>query len=140
MAAADARDLETVHNLGAQQVIDYRRVRFEDAVNGIDAVIDLVGGEIQARSFAVLKPGGILVSAVSRPDQEVATRYGVRALFFLVNVTTAHLTQIAAMIDTGELAVNVGTILPLAQARRAHEMLEGSRPRPRGKIVLSVGE
>jgi NADPH:quinone reductase-like Zn-dependent oxidoreductase len=64
----------------------------------------------------------------------------VRALFFLVNVTTAHLTQIAAMIDAGELAVNVGAVLPLADARVAHEMLEGSRPRPRGKIVLSVGE
>jgi NADPH:quinone reductase-like Zn-dependent oxidoreductase len=62
------------------------------------------------------------------------------ALFFLVNVTTAHLTQIAAMIDAGDLAVNVGTILPLADARVAHEMLEGLRSRPRGKIVLSVGE
>jgi NADPH:quinone reductase-like Zn-dependent oxidoreductase len=109
-------------------------------VNSVDAVIDLVGGEVPARSFAVLRPGGILVSAVSEPDQEVATRHGVRALFFLVNVTTAHLTQIAAMIDAGDLAVNVGTILPLADARVAHEMLEGSRSRPRGKIVLSVGE
>ena len=109
-------------------------------MNGIDAVIDLVGGEIQTRSFAILKPGGILVSAVSKPDQEVAARHGVRALFFLVNVTTAHLTQIAAMIDAGNLAVNVGTVLPLADARVVHDMLEGIRPRSRGKIVLSVGE
>jgi hypothetical protein len=62
----------------------------------------------------------------------------VRALFFLVNVTTAHLTRIAAMIDAGGLAVNA--ILPLADARVAHEMLEGIRPRSGGKIVLSVGE
>ena len=94
------------------------RVAVRDTVNGIDAVIDLVGGEIQTRSSAILKPGGILVSAVSKPDQEVAARHGVRALFFLVNVTTAHLTQIAAMIDAGNLAVNVGTVLPLADARR----------------------
>jgi NADPH:quinone reductase-like Zn-dependent oxidoreductase len=140
IATADARDVEAVHGLGAQEVVDYRAVRFEDAVNSVDAVIDLVGGEVQARSFAVLRPGGILVSAVSKPDQEAATRHGVRALFFLVNVTTAHLTQIAAMIDAGDLAVNVGTVLPLADARVAHEMLEGSRSRPRGKIVLSVGE
>ena len=109
-------------------------------MNSIDAVIDLVGGEVQARSFAVLRRGGILVSAVSKPDQEIATRHGVRALFFLVNVTTAHLTQIATMIDAGDLAVNIGAILPLADARVAHEMLEGSRSRPRGKIVLSAGE
>jgi NADPH:quinone reductase-like Zn-dependent oxidoreductase len=63
-----------------------------------------------------------------------------RALFFLVNVTTAHLARIAAMIDAGDLTVNVGAVLPLANARAAHEMLEGSRSRPRGKIVLSVGD
>jgi NADPH:quinone reductase-like Zn-dependent oxidoreductase len=138
--AADASDVEAAHGLGAQEVIDHRAVRFEDVVSGVDAVIDLVGGEVQARSFAVLRRGGILVSAVSKPDQEVATRHGVRALFFLVDVTTAHLTQIAAMIDAGDLTVNVGAVLPLADARVAHEMLEGSRSRPRGKIVLSVGE
>jgi NADPH:quinone reductase-like Zn-dependent oxidoreductase len=140
IATADSSDVAAVHDLGAQEVIDYRAVRFEDAVSGIDAVVDLVGGEVLARSFAVLRPGGILISAVSKPDQELATRHGVRALFFLVSVTTAHLTQIAAMIDAGDLAVNVGTILPLADARVAHEMLEGSRSKPRGKIVLSVGE
>ena len=140
IATANARDVEAVRTLGAHEVIDYRAVRFEDAANSIDAVIDLVGGEVQARSFAVLRPGGILVSAVSKPDQELATKHGVRALFFLVNVTTAHLTQIAAMIDAGHLAVNVIAILPLADARVVHEMLEGSRPRPRGKIVLSIGE
>ena len=109
IATADARDVEAVHGLGAQEVIDYRADPLEDAVNSIDAVIDLVGGEVQARSFAVLRPGGILVSAVSEPDQEIATRHGVRALFFLVNVTTAHLRRIAAMIDAGNLAVNVAT-------------------------------
>ena len=140
IATANARDLEAVRGLGAQQVIDYSAVRFEDAVSGVDAVVDLVGGEVQARSFAVLRPGGILVSAVSKPNQVTATRYGVRALFFLVNVTTAHLARIAAMVDAGDLTVNVGTVLPLAEARVAHEMLEGSRSRPSGKIVLNVAD
>jgi len=57
IATADARDVEAVHGLGAQEVIDHRAVRFEDAVSSVDAVIDLVGGEVQARSFAVLRPG-----------------------------------------------------------------------------------
>ena len=140
IATANARDVEAVRGLGAQEVIDYGAVRFEDAVSGIDAVIDLVGGEVQARSFAVLRPGGVLVSAVSMPDQEAATRHGVRALFFLVNVTAAHLARIAEMIDAGDLTVNVGAVLPLADARAAHEMLEGSRSRPRGKIVLNVAD
>jgi NADPH:quinone reductase-like Zn-dependent oxidoreductase len=138
IATAGARDFEAVRDLGAHDVIDDRSVRFEDAVSGIDAVVDLVGGEVQARSFAVLRPGGILVSAVSEPDQAVATRHGVRALFFLVNVTTAHLVRIAAMIEAGNLTARVGAVLPLADAREAHEMLEGTRSRPRGKIMLDV--
>ena len=77
---------------------------------------------------------------MSQPDQTAAGRQGVRALFFLVEVTTAHLARIAGMIDAGELTTNLGTVLPLADARIAHEMLEGLRPRSSGKIVLSVGE
>src|SRR5262249_49558079 len=77
VATADARDMQMLHGLGAHAVIDYRVARFEDAVDGVDAVIDLVGGEIQARSFAVLRPGGILVSAVSKPDQDLAVQHGV---------------------------------------------------------------
>jgi len=139
IATAGTGDVEIVRGLGADQVIDFKIARFEDAVRDIDVVIDLVGGETQERSFAVLKQGGMLVSAVSQPDQALAARHGVRALFFLVEVTTMHLTRIAEMIDAGELTVNVGTVLPFDDARVAHEMLEGVRPHPRGKIVLSAG-
>jgi NADPH:quinone reductase-like Zn-dependent oxidoreductase len=139
IATAGTGDVEIVRRLGADVVIDYKTQRFEDAVQDIDAVIDLVGGETQERSFAVLKRGGLLVSAVSKPDQALAEQHGVRALFFLVEVTTMHLTRLAEMIDAGELTVNVGKVLPFADARIAHEMLEGVCPHPRGKIVLSVG-
>jgi NADPH:quinone reductase-like Zn-dependent oxidoreductase len=139
IATAGTGDVEIVRALGADAVIDYKAARFEDVVRDVDAVIDLVGGETQERSFAVLKPGGLLVSAVSKPDQALAELHGVRALFFLVEVTTMHLTRIAEMIDAGELSVNVGTVLPFADARIAHEILEGLRPHPRGKIILNVG-
>ena len=138
IATAGTGDIETVRALGAGRVIDYKAVRFEDEVHDVDVVIDLVGGETQARSFAVLKPGGMLVSAVSQPDQALAERHGVKASFFLVEVTTLHLTRIAEMIDAGELRVNVGQIMPFTEARTAHEMLEGIRPHPRGKIVLGL--
>jgi NADPH:quinone reductase-like Zn-dependent oxidoreductase len=121
-------------------MLDFRATRFEDVVGDVDVVIDLVGGEVQARSFAVLKPGGALISAVSPPDQAIAATHGIRAAFFLVDVTTACLTHIAASIETGALVATVGAVLPLAAARVAHEMLEGQRPRPRGKIVLKVAE
>jgi len=137
IATAGAKDIETVRGLGADVVVDYRNRRFEDVAHDVDVVIDLVGGETQARSFAVLKRGGRLVSAVSKPDQALAAQYGVKAAFFLVEVTTMDLTRIAEMIDAGELTVNVGMVLPFADARVAHEMMEGARPNVRGKIVLT---
>jgi NADPH:quinone reductase-like Zn-dependent oxidoreductase len=118
---------------------DFRTQRFEEEVRGADAVIDLVGGETQKRSFQVLRRGGKLVSAVSRPDAQLAQSHGVDAAFFLVNVTSRHLAEIAGLIDDGKLRTRVGAVLPLADAREAHFMLEGLRPAPKGKIVLAVG-
>ncbi len=135
IATAAAGDFDYVRRLGADEVIDFRSVRFEDVAGPVDAVIDTVGGAVQERSFDILKPGG-LVSAVGQPDPVKAESQGVRALFFLVDVTTASLSRIAEMIDAGELTSSVGAVLPLAEARQAHEILERSRSRPRGKIVL----
>jgi NADPH:quinone reductase-like Zn-dependent oxidoreductase len=86
----------------------------------------------------VLKPGGRLISAVSKPNAQEAERRSVRAGFILVDVTTPALVKIATMVDEGKLSVAVGTVLPLDQLRVAHEMMEGMRPRPRGKIVLET--
>ena len=90
------------------------------------------------RSFQVLRPGGKLISAVSQPDQDRAKHHGVTAAFFLVEVTSERLRRIAELIDRGELNTHVGAILPLADAREAHMMLEGRRALPRGKIILNV--
>ncbi len=138
IATAAADDIDYVRRLGADEVIDFRSARFEDVAGSVDAVIDTVGAAVQERSFDVLKRGGVLVSSVSQPDPVKAERSGVRAVFFLVNVTAESLRRIAEMIDAGELMTAVGAVLPLAEARQAHEMLEGLRPRPRGKIVLRV--
>lgn len=139
VASASTGDISVVRNLGANTVIDYRTQRFEKQLRDADAVIDLVGGEAQVRSFQVLRRGGKLISAVSRPDQALAKRYGVEAAFFLVDVTSQYLTKIARFIDDGKLRTNVGAVLPLADAREAHLMLERVRPQPKGKIVLDVG-
>jgi NADPH:quinone reductase-like Zn-dependent oxidoreductase len=139
VATAGRDDLAYVRGLGADDVCDYRADRFEDHARDVDVVLDTVGGETQARSFAVLKRGGTLVSIVSEPDAGEATRRGVQASFLLVGVTTAHLERVAELIAAGRLTTRVGAVLPLAEARAAHEMLEGTRPRPSGKIVLRVG-
>jgi NADPH:quinone reductase-like Zn-dependent oxidoreductase len=139
IATVATDDIPFVRNLGANTAIDYRTQRFEEEVRDADAVIDLVGGETQKRSFQVLRRGGKLISAVSRPDQHLAQIHGVDAAFFLVNVTTQYLAEIGGLIDGGKLRTRVGAVLPLAGAREAHLMLERGLTHPKGKIVLTVG-
>ena len=136
-ATASSEDAPYVRSLGATTVIDYKTTRFEAAVPQIDAVIDTVGGDIRERSFGIIKPGGILVSVVSEPMPERHQSNDVRSVFFLAEVTTARLEKIADLFNQGELTARVGTVLPLEQARIAHEMLGGA-PHQRGKIVLNV--
>ncbi|HUL34907.1 MAG TPA: NADP-dependent oxidoreductase [Candidatus Eisenbacteria bacterium] len=136
IATASAQDVAYVKSLGADQVYDYRATPFETQVSGVDAVLDLVGGETRRRSFEVLKPGGSLVSAVSPiPPEEIPA--GIHATFFLVEVTTARLNALTQLFEQHHLSTRVGAVLPLDQVRAAHEMLAGA-PHPRGKIVLRV--
>ena len=139
VATAGTRDIASVRELGADEVIDYRATAFDDVVRDMDAVIDLVGGDVQARSLRVLRRGGRLVSAVSKPDQVAAQEVGVEAAFFLVEVTTERLDRIVGLIAAKQVSTKVGAILPLASARTAHEMLEGVRSSPGGKIILVPG-
>jgi NADPH:quinone reductase-like Zn-dependent oxidoreductase len=138
MATVATDDVSRAREIGADTIIDFQTQLFEKEVHDADAVIDLVGGETQERSFQVIRRGGKLISTVSRPDQSLAERYGVEAAFFLVDVKSRFLADIRDLIDNGVLRTNVGAVLPLNEAQDAHRMLEGALPRPKGKIVLSV--
>jgi NADPH:quinone reductase-like Zn-dependent oxidoreductase len=138
VATAAAVDIPRVRDLGANTTIDFETRHFEKEIRDVDAVIDLVGSEVQERSFEVLRRGGKLISAVAPPDQNLAQRFGIEAAFFLVQVASQRLAEIAGLIDSGKLETHVGAVLPLADARDAHLMLEHLRPQPKGKIVLST--
>jgi NADPH:quinone reductase-like Zn-dependent oxidoreductase len=138
VVTAGTDDLEYLRVLGADKVVDYQTQRFEDEIRDADAVLDLVGGDTQARSFQILRKGGMLISTVSKPDQSLATRHGITAAFFLVDVTTERLREIGTLIDRGELTTRIGAVLPFADARDAHMMLDGRLAHARGKIVLNV--
>jgi NADPH:quinone reductase-like Zn-dependent oxidoreductase len=143
IGTARGADVDRVRELGADEAIDVGATRFEAALSGetVDVVIDLVGGEVQAHSLEVLGPGGVLVSAVSRPDQERAAARGIRADFMLVDVRAEILAEVARLIDEGAVrGGEVGEMLLLEKAVRAHRMLEGTEPHRRGKIVLKVAE
>ena len=125
-----------LRELGVDQTVDYQKTRFEDVVRDVDAVLDTIGGDTQERSFKTLKKGGILVSIVQPPSQELAAKYGVRALFYGAHPDAAGLAGIARLIDSGKVKIVVDTVLPLAEARRAHELSQSGHAR--GKIVLKV--
>jgi len=114
VATASSRHAGFVSSLGAERVVDYTRVRFEEAVPPVDVVFDTVGGETLQRSWAVLKPDGRLVTVAS--DAEGSSDPRVRTAFFIVEPKPEQLTSVAELIDAGRLRPVVDLVAPLAQA------------------------
>ncbi|SEO60532.1 NADP-dependent oxidoreductase [Paenibacillus sp. OV219] len=131
-----------VSSLGADHVVDYTKERFEDVAGqgsqGVDLVLDTVGGETQSRSFTVLKPGGRMISLVGQPSQEKAEEQGVKAIFSNKLPAAEALGQIAGLIDEGHLKAVVGAAFPLAEAAQAQDRSQTGHGR--GRIVLHIAD
>jgi NADPH:quinone reductase-like Zn-dependent oxidoreductase len=137
IATASARNRDFLHELGANEVIDYTTTRFEDGVHDVDLVFDTVGGDTLQRSWQVIKPGGVLVTIVSpQPSFEKAKAHGIHPFWFIVEPNRDELIQVGTLIDSGHLRPIIDTVFPLSQARQAYE--QGARGHTRGKIVLRV--
>ncbi|MFG3250353.1 NADP-dependent oxidoreductase [Streptomyces sp. NPDC048187] len=136
IGTAGAAKHALVRELGADEVIDYRSVRFEDAVSDVDVVLDGIGGATAERSVRVLRDGGRLVT-LPGPDDVPAAPDGVRATWMLVEPDHHGLREVAALVERGAVRPVVETVLPLAEAAKAHEI--GEQGRTTGKIVLTVG-
>ena len=136
IGTASARNQPYLRELGVDEPIDYEKDRFEDLVREVEVVFDTIGGDTQSRSWKVLKKGGILVSIVAPPSAEEAAKSGVGQAFVFMTPNGSELAEIAKLADTGKLKPVVETVLPLADARRAHELSQTGHTR--GKIVLHV--
>ena len=136
IGTASAHNHDFLRKLGVDQVIDYDTERFEEAMQPVDVVLDTMGGEIQARSWKVVKPGGILISIASPPSAETAAAHRVRQAFVFTQTKVSQLTEIAKLADAEKLKAIVETILALSDATRGQELSE--RGHQRGKIVLRV--
>jgi NADPH:quinone reductase-like Zn-dependent oxidoreductase len=136
VATASARDMAFVKSLGADVVIDYHAMPFEDTLRDIDVVVDTIGGETRKRSWSVLRKGGVLVTLVSPIATGEAEQNGVRGIFFIVSGNREQLDQISALVDGGKLKPVIAEVLPLERAREAFE--HGAAKRAPGKIVLQV--
>jgi NADPH:quinone reductase-like Zn-dependent oxidoreductase len=125
-----------VRELGADEVIDYRATRFEDAVRNVDVVFDTVGGDTQDRSWQVLKPGGILVSIVQPIPAEKAAAYGVRGVLIRQAARGDQMAAVADLVGKGRVNVLIAEVMPLSEARKAQNLSQAGHAR--GKIVLTI--
>lgn len=137
VATTSGRNRVLVESLGADQVVDYTSTDVATAVEPVDAVFDTLGGAVQEASWGLLKPGGILVSIVSPPDEARAAALGVRAGYVFIGPNAPVLEQLAAMVDGGRLRPVVGAEFGLERIVEAHALSESGRAV--GKIVLYVG-
>jgi NADPH:quinone reductase-like Zn-dependent oxidoreductase len=137
IGTSSASNESYLRELGVDQVVDYRKQPFDEVVQNVDAVLDTIGGDVEKRSWNVLKPGGVLASLVAQkltPPQNATP--GLRGVAVSANLANPHLAEIATLLDAGTVKVNVSDVLPLAEARRAQEMSESGHVR--GKVVLNV--
>ena len=136
IATASTKNHELLRKLRADETIDYTTHKFEEVAEKVDLVLDTIGGETQERSWRVLKKGGALISLVQPPSEQKARRFGVRGIMCSVQPDGAQLSKIAKLIDSAKLKPIIDRILPLSEARRAHELSQNGHIR--GKIVLRV--
>ncbi len=130
------KDKNFVRELGADEVIDYKKDKFEEVVKEVDAVFDTVGGEVMDKSFAVLKKGGILVTMVGKPNEDLAKKYEVTAIGQFTKTDSATLNRLSTLVDSGKLKVHVDRVFPLTQAKEA--FIYQQEVHPQGKVVLQI--
>ncbi len=141
IGTARAEKHDFLRALGVDELVDYARVDFTEAVSDVDIVLDGVGGAYGTRSLEVLRPGGHLVTLPDPgglPDAGLARERGIRTGWTVVEPDRLGLLEIARLVDEGRLRAEIDTVLPLEDAAKAHAY--GERGRTRGKIVLRVAD
>jgi NADPH:quinone reductase-like Zn-dependent oxidoreductase len=136
ITTASAANRDYVKKLGADAVIDYNKEDFTKAVEGVDAVLETVGGDVATRSFAVVKPGGRAAFIGSGNTAPPSPRADVQSLRPRVGRDRPHLDRLMQLVLEGAIRVPEITRYPLAQAAEAHRVSEGRHLR--GKLVFVV--
>lgn len=130
------KDREYARTLGADTVIDYKQEQFEQMLKEYDAVFDTAGGETYKKSFSVLRKGGMIVSMVEQPDQDLMKQHDVTALSQFTKVTAERLQKISDLTKQGVIKTHIDKTFPLNQAAEALEYLKTGHPA--GKVVIQV--
>ncbi|KAB2441252.1 NADP-dependent oxidoreductase [Bacillus luti] len=132
---ASSKNEEFLKSLGADLVIDYKKDKFEELLSNFDIVLDTIGGEVQEKSFQIIKPGGVLVSIVHEPIQKVK---GIKSGFLWLKPNGKQLEVLSNLILYGKIKPIISKVVPFSEKgiREAHILSEGQHVR--GKIVIKM--
>lgn len=135
VALASAENVAFVKSLGADRVVD-RSTAYESEIKDMDVVLDGFGPPAQARSWGMLKKGGILLSLVAPPSEEEAKKHGVRSAMVYGTPTHEVLSAADALVEAGKLKVYVAKEYPLSAGKDALKQIATGKTR--GKIIITV--
>jgi NADPH:quinone reductase-like Zn-dependent oxidoreductase len=125
-----AADRQKALDFGAQEFVDLDNEALEDA-RGVDLVFDVIGGDVQRRSAALIRAGGTLVSVVGPTEVRPADGLTVD---FVVESDRAQLGEVVQRVRDGRLRTNIGDVAPLDDAVAALN----PTGRREGKTIISV--
>jgi NADPH:quinone reductase-like Zn-dependent oxidoreductase len=138
IATASTANQDLLKQLGADVALDYTKTKFEDVAKDVDAVLDPVGKETLARSYGVVKKGGIVMSLVALPDRAELQKRSIHGAAISVHPDARDLEEIAHLIDAGKIKPVVTQILPLSEAVAAQQ--QAATHHTRGKVVLRIAD
>ena len=137
-ATAGTKNIEFVRSLGADQMIDYTKGDFAAAIKNVDLVFDLIGGDVRFKSFAVLKPGGVISHISVPPMTQAPPRSDVEVKPAPVKYDTALLDQIGALVKSKAVQPTVTEVFPFSEAIKSFEHVMTGHAR--GKVMLDMSE
>ena len=138
IATASTSNQELLKQLGADVAIDYTKTKFEDVAKDVDVVLDSVGKDTLARSYGVVRKGGIIATLVAEPDQAELDKNGIRGAAISVKPNASELAEITKLIEEKKIKPVVSQVLPLTEAVKAQE--QAATHHTRGKIVLKIAD
>jgi len=138
IATASTQNQDLLKQLGADVAIDYTKQKFEDVAHDVDLVLDPVGRDTLARSYGVVKKGGIVVTIVSRCDEAELKKHEIRGASLSSHPNSGELDEITKLIEAEKIKPVVTQVLPLTDAAKADAQAETHHTR--GKIVLKIAD
>jgi NADPH:quinone reductase-like Zn-dependent oxidoreductase len=136
-ATCRSANVDYVTALGADEVVAYDREDFTEKLATFDVVLDLIGGDVHRRSYAVLRRGGHMICLHAAPIQDRSRDFGIRLSFAPIHDRRYALEAVADLASRGVLQPQIRARLPLAQAVDAHCRLERNEV-TRGRLVLQI--